>query len=279
MKPSPFAYERPATVDDAVGLLREQDGMAKLMAGGQSLVPMLNLRLAPTMMVIDISRIAELKRSEQRAAEVEFGACTTHAAIEDGLVPDASAGLMARVAAGIAYRAIRNRGTIGGSMALADPAAEWPIVLAALDARIVARGPAGEREIAARAFVQGPYFTALRDDEIVTAIRVPKLPPDGRTAFHKVCRKTGEYASSLAVAVLDGPAAAVVLGATGKPPVKLDRLTDAARAMTEWADGAERALVAAAERDFDSAGLLLAGYERRLHATTAVRAARGAIRQ
>src|SRR5699024_10922458 len=129
MKPAPFEFAQPATTEEAIALLQGREGMAAAMAGGQSLVPMLNLRLAPLELVVDLSRVETLKSVSERGASVVFGACVTHAAIEDGRTPDPADGLMRRIAGGIAYRAIRNRGTIGGSVALADPAAEWVSVM------------------------------------------------------------------------------------------------------------------------------------------------------
>ena len=150
MKPAAFDYVRPASLADAIALLAQGDRDAQLMAGGQSLVAMMNLRVAAPDLVIDIGRLDELKAVSDAPDHVSFGACITHAAIEDGRVPDPSRGLMPRVAASLAYRAVRTRGTLGGSLALADPAADWPTVMAALDAELILRGPRGERTVAAR---------------------------------------------------------------------------------------------------------------------------------
>ncbi|HZT50334.1 MAG TPA: FAD binding domain-containing protein, partial [Stellaceae bacterium] len=148
MKAPAFDYARPASLGEAIAMLAGAGGEALLMAGGQSLVAMLNLRVASPALVIDIARLPELQGGSEDADGVTLGAAVTHAAIEDGAVPDPSRGLMRRAAEGLAYRAVRNRGTIGGSLALADPAAEWPAVLAALDATAEVQGPAGARRIA-----------------------------------------------------------------------------------------------------------------------------------
>jgi carbon-monoxide dehydrogenase medium subunit len=146
MKPARFEYVRPSTLAQAVGALAGAAD-ARVMAGNQSLGPMLNLRIARPTLVVDISRLSELRRVETDDTGITIGACVTHSAIEDGEAPDAANGLMRRVAGGIAYRAVRNRGTIGGSLAHADPAADWPPVLMALDAEVNIRGPKGGRSL------------------------------------------------------------------------------------------------------------------------------------
>ena len=133
MKPAPFDYARPSTLSDAIALLRSE-GSVKLLAGGQSLGPMLNLRLVQPDLLVDIAAVPELLRIETEGDGLLIGACVTHADIEDGRVPDPTGGALPAVAGAIAYRAVRNRGTIGGSLAHADPAADWPLALAALGA-------------------------------------------------------------------------------------------------------------------------------------------------
>ena len=143
MKPAPFDYVRPRTVGEASALLAQDGVNSAAIAGGQSLVPMLNLRVAQIDLLVDLSRLDELKVVSETPAHVQIGALTTHAAIEDGKVPDHFAGLMRRVASTISYRAVRNHGTIGGSVALADPAADWPPCLIALDADVRIAGRNG----------------------------------------------------------------------------------------------------------------------------------------
>src|SRR5437870_5949677 len=155
MKAAAVDYVRPRSLAEAVDLLAEHRGEAWVLAGGQSLVAMMNLRVASPGLLIDISRLPELSSATDATDGVTFGACVTHAAIEDGRVPDPSRGLMPRVAASLAYRAIRTRGTIGGSLALADPAAEWPVVLTALDAELALLGPSGRRSLTCAGFATG----------------------------------------------------------------------------------------------------------------------------
>ena len=147
MKPVNFDYERPRHLDEAIALLAGKARMTKVLAGGQSLGPMLNLRLVQPDLLVDITGLAELKRAEKTRDDLVLGACVTHADIEDGRVPDVTGGAMRVVAAGIAYRAVRNRGTIGGSLTHADPSADWVSALAALGAEAVVRGAGGTRNV------------------------------------------------------------------------------------------------------------------------------------
>ena len=137
MKPVAFDYERPTTLADAAALLGQANGFSKVLAGGQSLGPMLNLRLAQPDLLVDITSIPELTAVTDAGDHLEIGACVTHADIEDGRIPDHFTGLLRHVAGRIAYRAVRNRGTIGGSIAHADPAADWISALALIDAKAV----------------------------------------------------------------------------------------------------------------------------------------------
>ena len=147
MKPAPFNYARPSTLAGAIALLKREDLAVKLLAGGQSLGPMLNLRLAQPDLLVDITAVPDLLRVETEDDGLLIGACVTHADIEDGRVPDPTDGALPAVARAIAYRAVRNRGTIGGSLVHADPAADWITALAALGADAVVRGPAGQRRL------------------------------------------------------------------------------------------------------------------------------------
>ena len=149
MKPVAFDYERPVTLADAATLLGQSNGFAKILAGGQSLGAMLNLRLAQPDLLVDITSIPELTAVTDAGDHLEIGACVPHADIEDGRVADHFAGLLRQVAGRIAYRPVRNRGTIGGSIAHADPAAELPLVLTALGGSVTARSHRGERRIEA----------------------------------------------------------------------------------------------------------------------------------
>ncbi len=193
-----------------------------MLAGGQTLGPMLNLRLAQPTLLVDISRIPELAAVEARQDEVTLGATVTHASIEDGLVPDPSNGFLARVARGIAYRAVRTRGTIGGSLAHADPAADWLSCLCALGADVVIAGGGTERRMALAGFVRGAMSTELGDAELIRAVRIPRFSRHARFGFHKICRKTGEFADAIGVVAHDpdqGVHRLVASTATGAPLV------------------------------------------------------------
>src|SRR5882757_7536040 len=153
MKAAAFAYERPVDLNAALALMANADGMTKIIAGGQSLGPMLNLRLVEPDLIVDISGLSELKQAERSGDELVIGACITHGDIEDGRIPDVTGGAMQRVAGAIAYRAVRNRGTIGGSLSHADPAADWVSALSALGATVRLRSVAGVRDLAVQEFV------------------------------------------------------------------------------------------------------------------------------
>jgi carbon-monoxide dehydrogenase medium subunit len=221
MKPATFDYIRPENLSDAVSLLSQGGGESKIKAGGQSLGPMLNMRLANTAQLVDISQIPDLSSTLEDNGSIVFGACITHAAIEDGRVPDVTNGMMTKVAAGIAYRAVRNQGTIGGSLAHADPAADWIITLIAAGAEIIILGPKGERRVELSQFMESAFETALKFDDILTAIRIPKFSEKARWGYYKFCRKTGEFANAMSAIVVD-PArdvCRVVIGATDTHPV------------------------------------------------------------
>ncbi|MBV7485591.1 xanthine dehydrogenase family protein subunit M [Bordetella sp. BOR01] len=215
MKAARFDYVRAGSVAQAVELLREHEGRAKLMAGGQSLGPMLNLRLARPAVVIDIAGLAELRTVTEQEGGLRVGAGVTHAELEDGVHPLLRGSALQHVAGGIAYRAIRNRGTVGGSLAHADPAADWVLTMVALGAQIEIAGPAGSsRRVAAGEFMQGAYTTAVGDDELIAAVHVPRSTAQARWGYYKFCRKTGEFAEASCAAWFD-PAAKVARVAVG----------------------------------------------------------------
>jgi carbon-monoxide dehydrogenase medium subunit len=219
MKPAAFEHARPASLADAVVLLGEG---ARVLAGGQSLGPMLNLRLAQPRMLVQVNQLQELRGIASDDDAVTIGACVTHAAIADGLVPDIGGGVLARVADGIAYRAVRNRGTIGGSLCHADPAADWVTVLTALDATVVLHGLGGDRDLRMADFVRGAFQTALMPGEILRAVRVPRLPADTRWGYEKACRKPGDFAHAMAAVLIRGEQRRVVIGALGGKPMLLE---------------------------------------------------------
>jgi carbon-monoxide dehydrogenase medium subunit len=220
MKPASFAYERPRDLPAALAIL-ESETSARIIAGGQSLGPMLNLRLVEPELIVDIAGLAELKQAEHRGDELVLGACVTHADIEDGRIPDVTRGAMRAVAANIAYRAVRNRGTVGGSLSHADPAADWISALSALGAKLTLRSRAGVRTVAMEEFIVGALESALRPGEIVETIRVPAMPASAHWGYVKSCRKTGEFAHAIGAILIDPAAgcARVVIGAIDAAPI------------------------------------------------------------
>ena len=269
MKAPAVDYVKPRSLIEAIDRLAQANGDARVIAGGQSLVAMMNLRLASPGLLIDIARLPELAISSEDGETVTLGACVTHAAIEDGRVPDPSRGLMPRAAASLAYRAIRNRGTIGGSLALSDPAAEWPAILTALDAEVTVTGPNGPRSLKCAGFSTGIFETQLAPHEIIEAVSIPKLSAHARWGYVKLCRKAGEFANALAVAIADGSRGHchVVLGAVNGAPLVLDNTSQLI------SNGEHRDLREAIAADLDRAeDRHFDEFQRNLHSVAAMRA-------
>jgi len=266
MKPVAFDYEKPADLASAIAFLRRANGEAKVIAGGQSLGPMLNLRLAQPRLLVDVRGIAALNAVEASPDSTTIGAAVTHAAIEDGRIAGPIGGLLSHVAADIAYRAVRNRGTIGGSLAHADPAADWLTTLLLLDASVLIEGSGGRRTLPAAQLVTGPFQTNLASDEILVAVRIPNLSRAARWGYYKFCRKPGEFAEAIG-AVLHDPERGVVraaIGAIGGAPhivVSAENLLNGGR--TE-----------AALHIVEEAGLAEDAYERQVHFVALQRAVR-----
>ncbi len=194
MKAPRFAYARPASLAEALALLAEHKDGARVLAGGQSLVPMLNFRLAAPKVLVDINRIAGLSGIAVAKDHVRIGALTRHVEIEHSADIALHLPLIARAMPHVAHAAIRNRGTFGGSCALADPAAELPACALALAATFILAGPRGERRVAARDFFRGLYATALAAGELLVAAEFP-LPKAGHvSAFGELARRHGDYA-------------------------------------------------------------------------------------
>jgi aerobic carbon-monoxide dehydrogenase medium subunit len=232
-------------------------------------VPMLNLRLAPVGKLVDLGRIDALKRAEEQVSSIRYGALLTHAAFEDRRVPDGSNGLMHYIGGQIAYRAVRTRGTIGGAIALADPAADWLTTVVALEGEIAIAGAKGHRTIAAADFVVGPYMTALDEGEIIEAIIVPRRPAGERWGHYKATRKTGEYADSMAIALNDASSRKVrlVIGATEGAPLVMMKTA------ASCAQGVSREQVAAIlHEELVASGRDFAPAKLHLHRTNALRA-------
>ncbi|WMY09551.1 FAD binding domain-containing protein [Paraburkholderia phenoliruptrix] len=202
MKPAPFDYCCPDTIDEAVEVLAANVDDAKLMAGGQSLTPMLNFRVVRPTLIIDISRLLELEYVRERNdGGLTIGALTRHRILETSALVANRFPVIPETMHNVAHLAIRNRGTIGGSLAHADPAAELPMLSRLLDAVIVARSVRGEREIPASEFFVAPLTTALDDDEIVVRVELPGLPAGMGWSFQEFARRAGDFALA-AVGVL-----------------------------------------------------------------------------
>src|SRR6476659_6598169 len=203
MKPAIFELVRARTLSEATKILLEADGAARVVAGAQSLGPMLNLRLVQPRILVDVTGIAELTEIDDRADTVTLGACITTANIEDGRLPGRGLRPLSVVAGRIAYRAVRNRGTVGGSVCHADPAADWVNVLPLLSAVALIEGPAGRREVDVQRFVTGAFSTVLDENEILVGLRIPKLSAAARWGHYKFCRKPGEFAEAIGAVLVD----------------------------------------------------------------------------
>jgi len=270
MKAAPFDYVAPKTVAEASASLASTGAVA--IAGGQSLLPMLNLRLSLPDLLVDIGKLQELKEIAATPSSIRIGALTTHAAIEDGKLPEAFGGLMQKVASKISYRAVRNHGTIGGNVALADPAADWPGCLMALGAHVRISGRKGSRSQPVSDFVHGQYSTSLLSDEIILGFDLPRPDATLRWGFFKVVRKSGAFASSIAFAVAHGRGGpvSVVLAAAAARPCLLPTVVERVRP----GEISEESLRAAIVEDV--AALIPQGdpYLMRLHTSTVLRAVR-----
>lgn len=194
MKASAFAYARATSVAHALELLATHGEKAKVLSGGQSLMPAMNLRLISPELIVDIGELAELRGIAVKDGVLTIGALTRHVDLLKSMDINAHAPLLAQAVAHVAHPAIRNRGTIGGSLAHADPAAELPACMVVLGATIITRGPGGERRIAASAFFTGIYETALSPQEVLVAVELPPPPARSRHFFQEFARRHGDYA-------------------------------------------------------------------------------------
>jgi carbon-monoxide dehydrogenase medium subunit len=194
LKPAAFAYARARSLDHAITLLGEHQGEAKLLAGGQSLIATLNMRLSSPSLLVDINGVTGLDGVSIRNGMVEIGALTRHVTLERSAEIAKHAPLIARAMPQIAHPAIRNRGTIGGSLAYADPAAELPACLVALDGEIDVAGPRGKRTVKAGDFFKGLFETSLGPHDVLSAVRFPAATADMRVGFAELARRHGDYA-------------------------------------------------------------------------------------
>jgi carbon-monoxide dehydrogenase medium subunit len=219
MKPSRFDYFAPSTVDECVALLAEHGEDAKLLAGGQSLVPLMNLRLAAPEVLIDLNRVAELEYVRVEGDRLAVGAMTRHREVAASDTGRAACPLLAHAAGLIGYPAIRNRGTIGGSIAHADPASEMPCVALTLDAELVVAGRAGRRSIAARDMFLSHFTTSLEPDEVLVEIRYPRHGEGDGWQFVEFSRKNGDFAvAAVAVVLRRGGGARIGVAGVGDRP-------------------------------------------------------------
>jgi len=204
--PGAFDYHSPRSLDEALSLLKQHAGDAKILAGGQSLIPAMRFRLAMPAILIDINRLNDLRYVEERGDHLAIGAMTREHSLEDSSIVKSSYPLLHDTAVVIADPLVRNQATVGGNIAHADPANDHPATMLAYNATVVAKGPKGERTIAIDDFFTGLFENAMADDEILTEIRIPKPAAKSGGAYTKLERKVGDYAiSAAAVQVrLDG---------------------------------------------------------------------------
>lgn len=218
MKPAPFTYHAPETVADCLTVLREYGDETKILAGGQSLVPMLALRLARPEHLVDVNRVGELAAHRREGDELVLGATTRHRFLERDPEVTAAVPLLARAAPLIGHFQIRNRGTLGGSLVHADPAGELPTVVRVLDAELEATGPNGSRRIAAADFFETIFTTSLEPEEMLTAVRFPARGPGAGFAVEEFSRRHGDFAlvgAMVAVQVRNGVLTRASIGLTG----------------------------------------------------------------
>ncbi len=266
MKPAPFAYRPAATLADACRLVG--DAGAKPVAGSQSLGPMLNLRLARPSLLVDLGTLPDLRRVRETATGLVIGAAVTHAEIEDGEVPDPTPGWLRSAAANIAHRAVRNRGTLGGSLCHADPAADWVVVMTGLGAVVHIEGVNGARTLAMEDFITGPFATALGEGELLAGVEIARPGTGARWGYWKFSRQVGEFAKASAVVHAD-PERGIhrcAIGALGGPPAVL---ADAAAIIAGDIPPAEALARALPERDAGALTLHVTALARALAAAAA----------
>jgi CO/xanthine dehydrogenase FAD-binding subunit len=238
MKPAPFEYAAPRTLDTALDLLDED---TKLLAGGQSLVPMMNFRLARPARLVDLDRIEGLAYIRKRDGVLRLGAMTRHAVLERSSLVAGGWPLLRQAVRHVGHPPIRSRGTLGGSCAHADPTAELPVALTALDARLVLRSRDGTRTVGAGEFFVSHLTTILRSDEMVVEVEVPPLPAGAGTGFAEHARTHGDWAIAGAAVVLAPGHAAIALLGAGPTPV---RATEAEAALADGMGAADAARLA-----------------------------------
>ena len=271
MKPATFDYHAPRSIDEALGLLADYGSDAKLLAGGQSLVPTMNFRLAQPAVLVDLNGIDELFFVREDESGLRCGAMTRQCTVEQSPLVRRIGPLLHETIPHIAHAQIRNRGTIGGSLAHADPAAELPAVALALDARMFVRGVTDARWITARDFYVGLFATAMEPEEMLIEVAFPALPPRSGWAFDEVARQHGNYAlcgAAAVVALTDEGAvesAKLVFLSVGEGPVEATQATTLLVGESPTPAAIRAASEAAATQDIDPVGDIHAGPEFRRH--------------
>jgi CO/xanthine dehydrogenase FAD-binding subunit len=252
MKPAPFEYVRPASLDEALEALRQRGDDAKVLAGGQSLVPMMNFRLARPAAIVDLNGLGDLSYIRPANGSLALGAMTRQRTIEKSALVRERAPLLADATPLIGHLPIRTRGTIGGSLVHADPAAEYPVVMVALDAEFTLARQGGTRRVAAADFFETYLTTTIAPDEILTEIRIPGLTPKAAVAFLEISRRHGDFAIVAAAVVVDLDAggriaeARIAIGGAGPRPVRAraaERLLAGQRPSTALLAEAARAVM------------------------------------
>ena len=289
MKPPPFRYHTPRSLAEALDLLQNLPGETRVLAGGQSLVPLLNLRLAYPEVLIDLNQVAGLSYIRDTDSHLRIGAMTRQREAEFSELLVARCPLLIDALAQVGHPAIRNRGTIGGSLAHADPVAELPCVMTALDAEFVVAGPGGERVVGASDFYLGPYETALSPGEILVEVRIPLSPAPSAASFVEFSRRHGDFALAEAAAVLEGgqscTGARVVAAGPAWTPSRLEAVEQlvAASGVDRTDQESQRALVEEVGRTAEAAVTALethadaTAYQRRLAAVLVKRAVAAAL--
>jgi len=282
LKPAAFEYHAPTTVDEAVGLLALHGDEAKVLAGGQSLVPMLALRLTRFEHLIDINRVGALSQTTKTNGSVRVGAVTRHRVAVENPEVALAVPLLSRATARIGHFQIRNRGTVGGAVAHGDPAAEQPAVALALDAVIEATSAGGTREIPASQFFAGTWTTALRPDELLTAVSFPVWKGRCGFAVEEVARRAGDFALAGVVCAValspDGHPERAALGLFGVGPVPI-RASEAERTWVAGSSPEEVAAVAMSEIDPTDDLHATGHYRRRVAGVLVRRALERAIKE
>lgn len=268
MKPAPFAYVRARSVNEVFDLLEDRGQEARILAGGQSLLATLALRLSEPALLVDIGALRELRFIGERGGSIHIGALTRHCELETNALVSSKLPLVSQAMPNVAHAAIRNRGTIGGSLALADPAAELPACMVALEAALVLASRAGERRVRAADFFKGYYETDLRAGELLVRVEIPVSQSGWRFHFDEFSRRHGDYAIAGLAAVAHGTGGKLdevrlVFFGCGAKPVR----APAAEAVAAGAPAEPRyaALRAALDHDLDPQTDLHAGPEMRKH--------------